>query len=142
MDKKDFFQKFIVFTTSVHQVTHELTKNAKLDTVTPVQFNILKYIYVNQPVTISEISDCQHMSMPNTSRELKKLSEKKLIEKLEDMEDRRKQFIRLSNNGKTMMNEAFKYVETGFLNRIQDASKEELEEMDRALEILHKKLFY
>lgn len=142
MNKNNLFHKFVAFTTSVHRVTHEITKNAKLNTITSVQYNILEYVYVSQPVTPSEISDCQYMSMPNTSRELKKLSEKNLIEKFGDLEDRRKQFIRLSNEGEIMMNSAFQSIESDFLKRIKDASKEDLEEIEIALDILHKKVFY
>ncbi|MFB5088857.1 MarR family winged helix-turn-helix transcriptional regulator [Psychrobacillus sp. PGGUH221] len=142
MNKNNLFHKFVAFTSSVHRVTHELTKNAKLDTITPVQYNILEYVYVSQPVTPSEISDCQYMSMPNTSRELKKLSEKNLINKFGDIEDRRKQYIRLSKEGETMMNSAFQLIESDFLKRIKDASKEDLEEIEKALDILHKKVFY
>lgn len=142
MDKKALFYKCVSFTTSVHRVTHELTKNTKSDSVTPVQYNILEYIAVSQPVTPSEISDCQHISMPNTSRELKKLSEKNLIEKSSDTEDRRKQYIRLSEDGETMMNESFAWVEFRFLDRIQNASNEDLDAINQALDILQKKLFY
>ncbi|KON70839.1 MarR family winged helix-turn-helix transcriptional regulator [Peribacillus butanolivorans] len=142
MDKKALFDKWVSFTTSVHQVTHELTQNAKSDSITPVQYNILEYITVSQPVTPSEISDCQHISMPNTSRELKKLSEKDLIEKLSDTEDRRKQYIRLSKEGETMMNEAFAIVESRFQSRIRNASKEDIEDIERAMDILQTKLFY
>ncbi|MEK4538288.1 MarR family transcriptional regulator [Peribacillus sp. FSL K6-1552] len=142
MDKKALFDKWVSFTTSVHQVTHELTQNAKSDSITPVQYNILEYITVSQPVTPSEISDCQHISMPNTSRELKKLSEKNLIEKLSDTEDRRKQYIRLSKEGETMMNEAFAVVESRFQSRMQNASKEDLEDIESAMDILQTKLFY
>ncbi|WP_338653001.1 SMC-Scp complex subunit ScpB [Sporosarcina psychrophila] len=142
MDKKALFYKCVSFTTSVHRVTHELTKNTKSDSVTPVQYNILEYIAVSQPVTPSEISDCQHISMPNTSRELKKLSEKNLIEKSSDTEDRRKQYIRLSEDGEIMMNESFACVEFRFLDRIQNASNEDLDAINQALDILQKKLFY
>lgn len=142
MDKKALFLKCVTFIASVHRVKHEFTKNSKSDSITPVQSNILEYITVNQPVTLSEISDCQHISMPNTSRELKKLSEKNLIEKVCDLEDKRKQYIRLSKNGESMMSEAFASVESRFLNRIQHASNEELEEIDHALNILQTKLFY
>ncbi|TQR20830.1 MarR family winged helix-turn-helix transcriptional regulator [Psychrobacillus vulpis] len=142
MDNKDLFNKCIALLTSVHRVTHELTQNAKSDSITPVQYKILEYITVSQPVTPSEISDCQNMSMPNTSRELKKLSEKKLIEKLSDTEDRRKQYIRLSKDGEILMKEAFTTIESRFQDRIQNASKEDLQEIDRALDILQTKLFY
>ncbi|MEK3980065.1 MarR family winged helix-turn-helix transcriptional regulator [Psychrobacillus sp. FSL K6-2836] len=142
MDKNALFYKLVSFTSSVHQVTHELTKNAKSDSISQVQYNILEYISVSQPVTPSEINDCQNMSMPNTSRELSKLSKKNLIEKINDTEDRRKQYIRLSNDGETMMNEAFATIESRFLKRIENASKEDLDDIERAIDILQTKLFY
>ncbi|RDU38086.1 MarR family transcriptional regulator [Neobacillus piezotolerans] len=141
MDKKVLFEKVVSFTSSVHRVTNELTKNAKPDSISQIQYNILEYIAVSQPVTPSEINDCQNMSMPNTSRELKKLSEKNLIEKIHDSEDRRKQYIRLSKEGEAMMNDAFATIEAHFQERIQDATNEDLEEVERALDILRAKLF-
>jgi DNA-binding MarR family transcriptional regulator len=142
MDKKELFFKLVSFTTSVHRVTHELTKNAKPHSISQVQYNILEYIAVSQPVTPSEINDCQNMSMSNTSRELSKLSEKKLIEKISDSNDRRKQYIHLSREGEVVMKEAFATIETRFLNRIQNASKEDLEEIEHAIDTLQKKLFH
>jgi len=142
LDNKALFNKCITLLTSVHRVTHELTQNAKSESITPVQYKILEYITVSQPVTPSEISDCQHMSMPNTSRELKKLSEKNLIEKISNTDDRRKQSICLSKEGEAMMNEAFATVELRFLDRIQNASKEDIQEIDQALDVLQSKLFY
>lgn len=142
MDKNALFYKLVSFTSSVHRVTQELTKNAKSDSISQVQYNILEYISVSQPVTPSEINDCQNMSMPNTSRELSKLSKKNLIEKLNDTEDRRKQYIRLSNDGEAMMNEAFATIESRFLKRIENASIEDLDDIERAIEILQTKLFY
>ena len=82
------------------------------------------------------------MSMPNTSRELRKLIEKGLIEKITDTEDRRKQFVCLSDNGKKMMNEAFAFIESRFLTRMQKASEEDLAEIEHALDILRTKVFY
>lgn len=142
LETLDFFHKIVAFTTSVHSVTHEVTMNAKPEDITPLQFSILQHIAVSQPVTPSQISNCHHMSMPNTSRELRKLTEKHLIEKWENSEDRRKQYIQLSKDGERMMNEAFISIENDFSNRIKTKSKEELEEIERALDILHTKLFY
>ncbi|NIK79184.1 DNA-binding MarR family transcriptional regulator [Paenibacillus castaneae] len=142
MDKKAFFHKFVAFTTAVHQVTHDMTRDIKWDSITPVQYRILEYVAVSQPVTLSEISECQHMSMPNTSRELKKLCDKNLCDKTTDAEDHRKQFISLSKDGQALMDEAFKRIEGRFQQRIQDASEEELEIIDRALDVLQSKVFY
>lgn len=100
MDKSSLFHQFVTFTANVHQVTHELTQNVTVANITPLQYKILEYIKVSQPVTPTEISECQHMSLPNTSRELRKLQDQNLIEKWNDTEDRRKQYIRLSIEGK------------------------------------------
>ncbi len=141
MDKNALFNQFVTFTASVHQVTNDLSQNIITDAITPVQYKILEYLKVSQPVTITEISDCHHMSLPNTSRELKKLQEKKLIEKISDKDDRRKYFVRLSAEGEQMMNEAFACIETRFQQLIHDVSDEDLEEIKHALNILQQKVF-
>ena len=142
MDKDALFQKFVGFTTAVHEITNELTKDVKSDSITPVQYKILEYIAISQPVTLSEISECMHMSMPNMSRELRKLSEKQLCTKVTDDEDRRKQMIQLSEAGQAMMGEAFQRIQARFDERIKDASEEELKEIELALDLLHNKVFY
>lgn len=142
MDNNNLFKKVVTFSAAVYRVTHELTKDAKWDAITQVQYKILEHIAVSHPVTPSEINDCMHMSMPNTSRELSKLSEKNLIEKITDHKDKRKQYIRLSKDGETLMNEAFALIESRFLERIQDATEEDLKEIEHALDILQSKLFH
>lgn len=142
MDKNILFQKFVTFTTAVHQVTHDMTKDVRSESLTPVQYKILEYIAVSQPVTLSEISDCMHMSMPNTSRELRKLTEKQLCEKIADAEDRRKQSIRLSNEGHAMMGEVFQHIESQLTQRIGTVSDEDLKEIERALDVLMSRVFY
>ncbi|PJO42106.1 MarR family winged helix-turn-helix transcriptional regulator [Lysinibacillus xylanilyticus] len=141
MDKKELFNQFVAFTTAVHQVTHELTQNVKIDNITPVQYKILEYIKVSQPVTPTEISDCQQMSLPNTSRELRKLLERKLIEKISDTEDRRKHYVCLTEEGEKIMEEAFACIEARFQQLIQHASKKDLEDINYALNILDEKVF-
>ncbi|UUZ81554.1 MarR family transcriptional regulator [Paenibacillus sp. P26] len=141
MDKHALFNQFVAFTAAVHQVTDEMTKDVRSETVTLVQYKILEYLAIRQPLTLSQISDCLHMSMPNTSRELRKLIEKKLCVKVADSEDRRKQLIRLSEQGEAMMHEAFQRIEARFSRRIEALSDEELKDVERALELLHSKVF-
>lgn len=142
MDKEALFQKFVMFTSAVHQIKHELTKEVKPATVTPVQYSILEYIAVHQPVTLSQISDCQHMSLPNTSREIRKLTEKNLCEKSTGAEDQRKQYIRLSKAGQDIMDEVFLRIQERFTERIHEATPQELGLIEQALDLLHAKVFY
>jgi len=141
VDKNALFNQFVTFTAAVHQVTSDLTQNINIEAITPVQYKILEYLKVSQPVTITEISDCHHMSLPNTSRELKKLQEKQLIEKISDSEDRRKYYVRLSEDGEQMMNEAFARVEARFQQLIQHISEEDLKEIQHALNVLQQTVF-
>ncbi|MNE25128.1 HTH-type transcriptional regulator MhqR [compost metagenome] len=142
MDRSAIFQKFVAFTAAVHQITNDMTKDVKSDAITAVQYKILEYIAVGQPCILSDISECMHMSMPNTSRELKKLTDKQLCEKIADMEDRRKQYIRLSAKGEAMMNEIFGQVEARFNERIQGISDKDLKEIEQALDVLQGRVFY
>ncbi|GAA0136274.1 hypothetical protein YSY43_31150 [Paenibacillus sp. YSY-4.3] len=142
MDKTALFQKFVAFTAAMHEITSNMTRDVRSEDITPLQYKMLEYIAITQPVTLSEISECMHISMPNTSRELRKLSEKQLCDKVTDEEDRRKQYIRLSPQGEKMMTEAFGRVESRFAERIAHISEEELQEIERALDILHSKVFY
>jgi DNA-binding MarR family transcriptional regulator len=142
VNKKAAFQKFVAFTAAVHQITNKMTRDLKSEAITPVQYKILEYLAFSQPVTLSDISDCMYMSMPNTSRELRKLTDKELCEKVADDQDRRKQYFRLSVKGEAMMNEVFQRVEARFIKRIEHVSEEELKEIEHALDLLHRKLFY
>ena len=140
LNKSALFHQFVAFTATIHQVTHDLTQNVNTANITPLQYKILEYIKVSQPVTPTEISECQHMSLPNTSRELRKLQERQLIEKFNDTADRRKQYVRLSKEGEKMMEEAFACIEERFLQLIQHATQDDLKDIQHALAILEEKV--
>lgn len=142
MKDKVLFEKFVTFTAAVHQITNDITLDVKSDSITPVQYKILEFIAVSPEVTSTQISDCLHISMPNTSRELRKLSEKQLCEKVPDDNDRRKQFIRLTAQGEVMMHEVFQIIGARFFKRIENVSVEERDDITRALDLLQNKVFY
>ncbi|NBI29277.1 MarR family winged helix-turn-helix transcriptional regulator [Chengkuizengella marina] len=143
MDNKTLFNKLITFTSSVLRVTNDLTKDVRPDIITQVQYEILDFIAVaKQPITLSEISDCIRISMPNASREIRKLGELHLVEKKSDVEDRRKQFIYLTKDGETMMKKVYQQIEFNFKNRMENASAEDLKEIERAVDILQTKLYF
>lgn len=141
MDHGALFQKFVAFTADLHEVSHELTRGMKSEDVTPVQYKILEYMMVSQPVTPSEIADCVDLSLPNTSRELRKLTEKGLCEKATDNADRRRQLFRLSADGQTMMNRVFAQAQQRFERRITGLTEDELKELEEALELIQRKVF-
>lgn len=142
MNEHNLFQMLVSFTSSVHEVTHELTKDAKPEALSHVQYKMLEYIAISQPVTPSEINDCQNMSMPNTSRELGKLKKSGLIQSIPDEKDRRKHYVCLTSEGESLMNNSFAIIQSHFHERIQHLSKDELKNMQEAMALLQSKLFY
>lgn len=140
MDRHQLFQQFVVFTTAVHEVKHGMTKDLRGHGLTAVQYNIMEYIAVSQPVTLSEISDCMHLSMPNASREMRKLLDKGLCTKDTAAEDRRVQYIRLSPQGQALMDEVFQQVEKRFQQYIGHLTEQELEAVQDALHLLQTKV--
>lgn len=141
MDKTELFQQFVAFTTAVHEVKHDITKGLKPEGITPVQYDILEYIAVSQPVTLSQISDCHHISMPNASREIRKLREKQLCEKVSAEGDRRVQLIRLTEAGQRLMDGVFGQIEARFHQRVAHLSESEIKDIGNALHLLHTKVF-
>jgi len=132
------FQQIVGLIAAIHRNTHEMTSTVKPEDVTPLQYQILEYIWMHPLVTLSEISDCLHMSMPNTSRELKKLTEKQLCEKIADDADRRKSYIRLSPQGTALMVETFQALEAQFFRQWAGASPDELQAIGQAIDVLRK----
>jgi len=141
MDHKALFPQIVSFIASVHQVKHDLTKEISIDGITPVQYGILELLAVDQPMTLSQICECRDMSMPNASRELKKLIDNGLCIKFSTDEDRRKQYISLSPHGEEVMEQAFAHIWKQLQLRLESISSEQLAELPKAMELLQHTLF-
>ncbi|MFS1515260.1 MarR family winged helix-turn-helix transcriptional regulator [Bacillus sp. SCS-151] len=142
MDNITLFNKLIKFTDSVYSVTYELSKDEKPQNITSVQYDMLVLIALKKQTSPSQISDCLHISMPNVSRELKKLGEHNLIKSSSDVEDRRKKYISLSKDGELLIEEIYNRILIKFNNRIKNPSQKELEEIDRAVDVLQKYVYF
>lgn len=141
MNRSHLFKQMIHFIGAVHEMTYEFTRHVKHDSITDLQYKILEYVYLNQPITPSEISNCLYISLPNTSRELKKLQELELIQKEIDPLDRRKLYISLSGQGQAAMDTSFAAIEEHFLAKLEHVSDAELDDISKAIQLLQSKVF-
>lgn len=141
MGQTDFPYPFVAFLTAVSMEIDEVTHVLKPEELTPVQFTMLGFIGVNRMVTPSLISERMPMSMPNTSRELKKLREKGLCERVDDPKDRRKQYVRLSREGEMLIHGVFSRIEARFHKRVKLLSEEERLAIGQAMDLLYRKVF-
>ncbi len=142
MDNNLFFQAIIGFIGAVHANTHSLMKDARSDKITPQQHSILEYVYFSSAVTTSQIADCLNISLPNASRELKKLSTLDLITKVIDEEDRRKTAISLSEKGKKLMQCTFEKIQKKFWENAGRFSESEMQLILSSMNVLEKKVFF
>ncbi|RUT29018.1 MarR family transcriptional regulator [Paenibacillus zeisoli] len=139
--KEMLFQQLASFIASTHQLHYDLTKDMPMDDITPLQYEILELLSVKQPITISELSECKGISMPNMSREIRKLRLKGLCEGTEDAEDRRRHYIRLSPLGEERISAAFEHMKKLFMQRIEQMPETELVKISEAMGVLQSTIF-
>jgi DNA-binding MarR family transcriptional regulator len=119
-----------------------MTDNTRTEDITYIQYKIMEYLYFNDRKNLSQVSKCIYLSMPNASREVKKLSEKKIIKKDYDKEDKRKHYLSLTEYGKSVMNNSFGKVVKNFEKKIGDLSIKEQDELIKNIEIIIKKMLF
>ncbi|PCK20459.1 transcriptional regulator [Bacillus pumilus] len=141
MKNPQFFKEFVAFATTFSERKHDLMNKVKPSDLTPLQYLILEQLAVSEPLTPSQIADCQHMSLPNVSRELKKLHEKQFIDRQEDQDDKRKHVIMLSEKGQACMNEAFQQIESMLIDSLSPSDIEQMDEIVQALRLLNQTIF-
>ncbi len=141
MDKNEFFQKVINFISNVHSSTHHLTKDSRSNEITPQQHSILEYVFFSKEVTTSQVADCLNISVPNTSRELKKLFKLGLIVKESNVKDRRMSTITLSDPGQNLMLNTFERIQKNFWEQAGELSEDEMTSIIFSIDVLNKKVF-
>jgi DNA-binding MarR family transcriptional regulator len=142
MDKNLFFQAVMNFIGNMHSSTHLLTKDARSNNITPQQHSILEYVFFNNEVTTSQVADCLNISVPNASRELKKLFKLDLIVKESNEKDRRKTTISLSPQGQNLMLRTFERIQKNFWELSGELSGDEMESIISSMDVLNKKVFF
>ncbi|MEK5298120.1 MarR family winged helix-turn-helix transcriptional regulator [Bacillus sp. FSL R5-0659] len=141
MQHPHFFKEFVAFASTFSELKHNMMSKVKLPELTPLQYLILEQLAVSEPLTPSDIADCQHMSLPNVSRELKKLQEKQFIAREEDRNDKRKHVIILSDKGRACMNEAFQHIERMLIDSLSSSDIEQMDDIVQALRLLNQTIF-
>lgn len=140
MSQTHLYKNFMQFTVTLSEAMDVLTNNLEFDGITRVQFNILQHIALEQPVTLSQISYCQNMSMPNTSREIRKLSERGFVYKYSDEKDRRINYIKLTEDGTKLMNTVSDFMEERFKASISELADQEVINLEQSIDTLSKSL--
>lgn len=141
MKNPHFFKEFVTFAATFSELKHAMMSKVKPSDLTTLQYLILEQLAVSEPLTPSEIADCQHMSLPNVSRELKKLHEKQFIDRQEDKDDKRKHVIMLSKKGRACMGKAFQQIESMLMDSLSPSDQNQMDDIVQALRLLNQTIF-
>lgn len=133
-------RKLQVFGTGFSKLTSQLLIAIKPEAITLLQFEILHFLYSERSATLGQIAACTGMSLPNTSREVRKLMEKSLVAKRAALEDKRVYYVELTPEGQELMALSDSRLEQLVADRYAGLSPDETGQVTAALELLSDKL--
>lgn len=138
---KEFEEVLLTYFGASQKTLFDLQQGTKPSDVTQIQYNILEYLYFADKSTTSSVAQCLYLSMPNTSREIKKLVDLDYIRREYDQKDKRKHYVLLSDPGKNLMNKAISKTIKKADEKYGTMSIEEQEDLTDMLKIITEKLF-
>ena len=141
MLREDFIQLMFGYFSGSSKTLFDLSVGSKPENITPIQYNILEYLYFTDYKNLSDISQCMYLSMPNASREVKKLVEKKLLTSKNDPDDKRKHYFYTTENGRDVMNQAFQIVVKNANQKYDHLSEKKQKELMQHMKVIMDQLF-
>ena len=135
IDNIDNFPVSFIFTTISRQHTLFLKHHVEKYDITPGEHPIIMKLYHDSSKTQQEIAESFCITGGTVARTVRKLEEKKIIERTIDKNNRRQNLISLTEKGKKIAKE-IKNIEKEWENIVCDFMSEE--ELDSFKKILHK----
>ncbi len=141
MTQEVFFGVIIAFVSQVIDLEFSLSKAAFSRDITPLQHRMLRILYFSGSSSLSRLADCMSMSLPNCSREVKKLTAQGLILKAGSLSDKRRTSLQLSPMGQQSVAEVFQRMQALFLKDYPDRDGAQQAEIVSAMELLTRTIF-
>jgi len=138
MLEQKFIESMFRFFFASETTLHKLMEKTKPEELTTIHYKILEYLYFNSSTDISGLANCLYLSLPNTSREIKKLIAANYVMKSVDIHDKRRYFLHLSKKGRLLMDQIFEKVianATSIYSHLDSTKQLELvSHMDKVIE--------
>lgn len=141
MLRKEFMQLLFEYFAESQKTLFDLTKKSRADNLTSIQYNILEYLYFNDGKGLSKLADCMYLSLPNASREVKKLNNVSLLKKIQDTNDKRKTYIYLTDEGKELMDKCFSTMTSHLEGKLKNLTEKDQIELEQNMINIMSKLF-
>ena len=141
MNKDDLFDRTAHLISKIHDLEARLSRQGGDEHVTAQQFDLLKILYFSVPKNLSELSKCMNINLPNSSREVKKLTQLGYIQKSSSIEDKRKTELSLTTEGRTKVEEFLEKMKDDFFDQYGDWTEERIERCIKSIDVLEEELF-
>lgn len=138
-DKKKVIQEIISFYTAFEKEVLDVFPTDILE-ISPILFRALREIYFNTDITSSVLAKRLSITVPNTSRCLKQLSDLGYVIKVKDKNDRRVTHIKLTDNGLELVEKSTSLVDDLILKKLSVLQLDELVELSEAFSTVTKLL--
>ncbi|MBI9106346.1 MAG: MarR family transcriptional regulator [Spirochaetales bacterium] len=141
MDNDLIFKRTADFISDLHELESSLLSCGGKSILTPLQSNLLQILYFTPGKTLGALSTCMNMNMPNTSREVKKLTEQGLITKFNAPNDKRIIELSLSDEGRKLIETRLSQMKEAFFSQSGEWTEDRARRFLGSLDILEKELF-
>lgn len=138
-DKKKVIQEIISFYTAFEKEVLDVFPTDILE-ISPILFRALREIYFSTDITSSVLAKRLSITVPNTSRCLKQLSDLGYVIKVKDENDRRVTHIKLTANGLELVEKSTSLVDDLILKKLSVLQLDELVELSEAFSTVTKLL--
>ncbi len=141
MTKDDLFNRTARLISRIHDFEAKLTEQGGDEHVTAQQFDVLKILYFTSQKNLSELSKCMNINLPNSSREVKKLTQLGYIQKSSSIEDKRKTELSLTTEGRTKVEKFLEKMKDDFYAQGGVWTVERIERCIKSIDVLEEELF-
>jgi MarR family transcriptional regulator, teicoplanin-associated locus regulator len=141
MTKDDLFNKTANLISKIHDLEASLKGQGGDAEVTSLQFDLLQILYFSGPNNLSGLSHCMNINLPNSSREVKKLTNLGFIQKNSSPEDKRKTELSLTKKGLQKVEFFMEEMKKTFFDQNKDWSQDRIKRCIDSIDILEEELF-
>lgn len=140
MDRDILFSRIIGFISKVHGMEVRF-KDIKVGELTNLQQEMLLILYLSCSYTLSGLSECLNINLPNCSREVKKLTESGYVQKSISADDKRKTELHLTPFGREQVEAYLNSIKESFFQNRPDFAKSKIDKIVGAIDLLEQEVF-
>lgn len=129
--KRKIAQEIISFYTIFQKEVLDMFPDEIIE-ISPLLYKALREIYFNKNITSSLLAKRLSITVPNTSRCLKQLSDWNYIIRVKDKNDRRITHIKLTKSGLALIEKSIRSIDDLMLNKLSILELDELVKLSKA----------